>query len=179
MSESASSSTTGSSNTGQTRQHHKEAKSSSKHGVTRKASKSASSKGTSSSRQKPPPFYLFDAPIELRANFMQSQRKLGIPVTHDCNSYHYGETVKGFHPQSLTMDNNNPGCDIQQGAAPVHVQLIDARHGGNRRGTGRVKNEREQKRAQKITELIEQLRVNMENGGWKVEMRSKFHTLSS
>jgi hypothetical protein len=27
--------------------------------------------------------------------------------------------------------------------------------------------------------LIDQLRINMENGGWKVEMRSKFHTLQS
>ena len=59
------------------------------------------------------------------------------------------------------------------------MQLIDARHGSRPGGSGRVKNEREQKRAQKITELIEQLRINMEIGGWKVEMRSKFHTLSS
>ena len=130
------------------------------------------------SQENPPPFYLFDAPIELRANFMQSQRKLGIPITHDCNSYHYGETVKGFHPQ-LALNNANSHTIPQNPtmrAAPV--QLIDARH-GNRPGSGRIKNEREQKRAQKITELIDQLRVNMENGGWKVEMRSKFHTLSS
>jgi hypothetical protein len=126
------------------------------------------------SANNPPPFYLFDAPIELRANFMQSQRRLGIPVINDCNSYHYGETVKGFHPQGINGTNR----DSQQ-PNTVPVQLIDARHGGNRPGTGRVKNEREQKRAQKITELIDQLRVNMENGGWKVEMRSKFHTLSS
>jgi hypothetical protein len=126
------------------------------------------------SANNPPPFYLFDAPIELRSNFMKSQRDLGIPVMNDCNSYHYGETVKGFHPQGINVTNrdvNNPFT--------VPVQLIDARHGGNRAGAGRVKNEREQKRAQKITELIDQLRVNMENGGWKVEMRSKFHTLSS
>ena len=124
-----------------------------------------------------PPFYLFDAPIELRANFEQNQRKLGIPVQHDCNSYHYGEVVKGFHPQQLL--NQQP---YQATGNPPRgaVQLIDARHGNNRQqGSGRVKNEREQKRAQKITELIDQLRVNMENGGWKVEMRSKFHTLSS
>jgi PAS domain-containing protein len=125
----------------------------------------------------PPPFYLFDAPIELRANFELNQRKLGIPVQHDCNSYHYGEMVKGFHPQHLL---NEPPQQAVGQPARGPVQLIDARHGTNsQQGTGRVKNEREQKRAQKITELIEQLRVNMENGGWKVEMRSKFHTLSS
>jgi hypothetical protein len=129
------------------------------------------------SANNPPPFYLFDAPIELRANFMQSQRRLGIPVINDCNSYHYGETVKGFHPQGINGTNGTNGDGNQPFTVPV--QLIDARHGGNRPGTGRVKNEREQKRAQKITELIDQLRVNMENGGWKVEMRSKFHTLSS
>lgn len=131
---------------------------------------------------KPPPFYLFDAPIELRANFVQNQRKLGLPIQHDPNSYHYGETVKGFHPQSLmnqqqvnAMSDNDHVNQIPE--API--QLIDARH-GNLRSTfsGRVKNEREQKRAQKITELIDQLRIDMERGGCKVEVRSKFHTLS-
>ncbi len=134
------------------------------------------------SSTKPPPFYLFDAPIELRANFMQNQRKLGLPIQHDPNSYHYGETVKGFHPQNLmnqeqVMDvaANTQANQIQE--APV--QLIDARHGNLRPSfSGRVKNEREQKRAQKITELIDQLRIDMERGGCKVEMRSKFHTLS-
>lgn len=107
---------------------------------------------------------------------MQNQRKLGIPIHQDCNSYHYGETVKGFHPQHLL--NSKPGHAGHPPRAPV--QLIDARHGNSRlQVSGRVKNEREQKRAQKITELIEQLRINMEKGGWKVEMRSKFHTLSS
>jgi len=124
-----------------------------------------------------PPFYLFDAPIELRANFMQNQRKLGIPIQHDCNSFHYGETVNGFHPQQLLSQQQQRGLGQPRSG---QVKLIDARHGTTRpKGAGRVKNEREQKRAQKITELIEQLRVNMENGGWKVELRSKFHTLSS
>jgi hypothetical protein len=131
---------------------------------------------------KPPPFYLFDAPVELRANFMQNQRKLGLPIQHDPNSYHYGETVKGFHPQSLMNQQqlNSLSAPTQVSQVPeAPVQLIDARH-GNLRATfsGRVKNEREQKRAQKITELIEQLRLDMEKGGCKVEMRSKFHTLS-
>eukprot|EP00539_Tryblionella_compressa_P016799 CAMPEP_0178855524 /NCGR_PEP_ID=MMETSP0746-20121128/23445_1 /TAXON_ID=913974 /ORGANISM="Nitzschia punctata, Strain CCMP561" /LENGTH=1011 /DNA_ID=CAMNT_0020521649 /DNA_START=157 /DNA_END=3192 /DNA_ORIENTATION=- len=149
-----------------------------------------------------PPFYLFDAPIELRANFMQNQRKLGLTIEHDPNSYHYGETVNGFHPQQLLM----AGAVGQQreSGAPTNIfpsgmmdptkvgavaaampklndppQLIDARHGINRRSKGgQMKNEREQKRAQKITELIDQLRIRMEDGGWQVEGRSKFNTLS-
>jgi len=41
------------------------------------------------------------------------------------------------------------------------------------------RNEREQRRAQKIAELIEKLRLSMVKGGWKVEMKSKYHTLST
>jgi len=135
-----------------------------------------------SSGSKPPPFYLFDAPVELRTNFMANQRKLGLPVEHDPNSYHFGESVKGFHPQQVMNQQqlnamvSNSGQVNRIPDAPV--QLIDARHGGVRSASGRVKNEREQKRAQKITELIEQLRQDMEKEGWKVEMRSKSHTLS-
>jgi hypothetical protein len=141
-----------------------------------------------------PPFYLFDAPIELRANFMQNQRRLGLPIQHDPNSYHYGETVNGFHPHQYQLPfgaaaNSNNNASTAGGAAAasngggtVRVpppQLIDARHGNHRKNKGgQVKNEREQKRAQKITELIEQLRLQMEEGGWQVEARSKFHTLS-
>lgn len=133
------------------------------------------SSSSSTSQPQPPPFYLFDAPIELRANYIQNQRRLGIPIQHDCNSYHYGEAVKGFHPQHLKSQQGKPENRPQQLAAPV--KLIDARHGPQY--SGRAKNEREQKRAQKITELIDQLRENMEDGGWKVEMKSKYHTLSS
>mgnify|MGYP000178303154 CR=1 FL=1 len=140
----------------------------------------------------PPPFYLFDAPIELRVNFMQSQRMHGLPVTEDNNSYHYGVAVNGFHPQlsgqgnsSTSMfhhssANNNGSGSSSSGshnASSSTVQLVDARHGN--RKAGRIKNEREQRRAQKITELIDQLREKMETGGWKVEIKSKFHTLSS
>ena len=135
-----------------------------------------------------PPFYLFDAPIELRANFMQNQRRLGLPIQHDPNSYHYGETVNGFHPQQYQLPLGTAAEAAAGGvgvptplrppnATPPH--LIDARHGNHRKNKGgQVKNEREQKRAQKITELIEQLRLQMEEGGWQVEARSKFHTLS-
>lgn len=129
----------------------------------------------------PPPFYLFDAPIELRANFMQNQRRLGLPIQQDPNSYHYGESVNGFHPHQYQVPLGAAASTSPAPSGPA-PPLIDARHGNNRRSkngqVGQVKNEREQKRAQKITELIEQLRLQMEEGGWQVEARSKFHTLS-
>ena len=103
-----------------------------------------------------PPFLLFDAPMELRANFLQSQRAHGLPVVPDNNSFHYSMASTGFHPQQL--------------------QLLDARHVPNAK---RVKNAKEQKRAQQITKLIDELREKMEKDGWKVELKSKFHTLSS
>ena len=40
------------------------------------------------------------------------------------------------------------------------------------------RNEREQLRAKKITELIHEIRSNMEAEGWKEEMKSKYETLS-
>lgn len=42
----------------------------------------------------------------------------------------------------------------------------------------RERNEREQMRAKKITQLIEELRMNMQKEGWKEEMKSKYETLS-
>jgi len=123
---------------------------------------------------------------------MQNQRRLGLPIQHDPNSYHYGETVNGFHPHQYQLPfGATAGAGAGVGAAtggspprPPHnglpPQLIDARHGNHCKSkNGQVKNEREQKRAQKITELIEQLRLQMEEGGWQVEARSKFHTLSN
>jgi hypothetical protein len=162
-----------------------------------RSSKRSSSGKTTTSSSSIPPFYLFDAPIELRANFMANQRKLGLPIEHDPNSYHYGEIVNGFHPHQFV--NNGGGTDGQPPLMPAGLdlaqiaaaagaaapnwkppQLIDARHGTSRRSRGgQMKNEREQKRAQKITDLIEQLRNQMEEGGWQVEGRSKFNTLAT
>jgi hypothetical protein len=143
------------------------------------------SNGAQAATTPPPPFYLFDAPVELRLNFMQSQRMHGLPVTEDSNSYHYGVAVNGFHPQLTGQPNSVTGAGLTTTNTGSHshfsysnsVQLVDARHGS--RKAGRIKNEREQRRAQKITELIDQLREKMEKGGWKVEVKSKFHTLSS
>jgi hypothetical protein len=139
----------------------------------------AKAKKTSKKKDDAPPFLLFDAPCELRQNFMQSQRMLNLPVHQDGNSYHYGMAVNGFHPQlNVATDPIRPLSRDQPILPPgVNVKLLDSRH-KKKRGVGTERNEREQKRAQKITELIEQIRVSMEDGGWKVEMKSKYHTLS-
>ena len=125
--------------------------------------------------QQPPPFYLFDAPIELRTNFLQSQQ---VHSLQDSNALHYGMAVNGFHPQVNAQVNPVlpvPSAAPSSGSFPP---LMDAR-GKKPKKTGKERNEREQKRAQKITELIEKLRVSMEDGGWKVEVKSKYHTLST
>jgi len=132
---------------------------------------------TQQSTKSVPPFYLFDAPCELRTNFIASQRMHNLPISEDNNSFHYGMAVNGFHPQLNAQVNPVlplPGVTLPPGT----VQLVDARSKKNRK-TGKERNEREQKRAQKITELIEKLRISMERGGWKVEMKSKYHTLST
>jgi hypothetical protein len=118
-----------------------------------------------------PPFYLFDAPCELRANFLQSQRMHNLPISEDINAYHYGMSVNGFHPQLNSQ--NNAGA-----RSAVIPRLIDGRANKGRKA-GKERNEREQKRAQKITDLIETIRQRMEKGGWKVELKSKYHTLST
>lgn len=137
--------------------------------------KSGSSSGNSSQKKKAPPFLLFDSPVELRISFNQNQRRLGMPVKHDCNSYHYGESVNGFHPQHLGTTTKHGS---HQGFESANVQLIDGRH-APQATTGRIKNEREQKRAQKITELIDQLGDIMKEGGWDIATKSKYQTLSS
>jgi hypothetical protein len=129
-------------------------------------------------QQQQPPFHIFDAPVELRQSFIQAQRSHGLPVLEDDNSYHFGMTVNGFHPQrsldepflyKLLTANGRP--------LPDPVPVIDARHADA--GSKRLKNAKEQKRAHRISELIDQLRVKMEKGGWKVGIKSKFLTLSS
>jgi hypothetical protein len=105
-----------------------------------------------------PPFLLFDAPMELRANFIQSLKALGLPVLQDNNSYHYNMA-------------------LQNSTTPSNLRLIDARQG--RAYSKRQKNAKEQRRAQEVAQLIEELRVKMEKDGWNVELKSKYHTLSS
>lgn len=158
-----------------------------KHSSTKKSAKSSKRKrnghgssnkrSKSSTNQSSPPFQIFDAPVELRHNFIQSQRAHGLPVLEDNNSYHFGMTVNGFHPQrSLEQPFLYKSLDAKR-PLPNPVPVVDARHadGGNKR----LKNAKEQKRAHRISELIDQLRNKMEKGGWKVGIKSKFHTLSS
>jgi len=111
----------------------------------------------------PPPFMLFDAPCELRYNFAQTQQRYNMPLQVGANDFHYGVPVNGFHPQLNAQEN-----------PPV---MLDARHCPKKASSDR--NEREQKRAHKITELIEDLRVSMIDGGWNVQVKSKYHTLST
>jgi len=73
--------------------------------ITSSGNSGSSSASSSQQTQRAPPFLLFDSPVELRANFNQNQRRLGMPVKHDCNSYHYGEAVKGFHPQHIAAED--------------------------------------------------------------------------
>ncbi|KAL7567747.1 hypothetical protein ACA910_012079 [Epithemia clementina (nom. ined.)] len=149
-----------------------------------------------------PPFMLFDATVELRHNFIQSQRAHGLPVLQDNNSYHFARSSAAVTPPNMqhnhgssSSNNNNNNTTASEGAAsmplPMFVsrpaaafrgpvpRLVDARHGDDNAGNKRIKNAKEQKRAQRITELIEQLRIRMEKGGWKVGIKSKLHTLSS
>lgn len=121
-----------------------------KRGSTTRTSSKASETGA---KDRTPPFLLFDAPIELRHNFMESQRKAGLPVLKDNNSYHF-----------------------RQHSHQAMPRLVDARHGDYSK---RLKNAKEQKRAQKITDLIDQLRNKIEEDGWHVGVKSKLHTLSS
>ena len=123
----------------------------------------SSNAATTASTVRHPPFLLFDAPVELRANFIASQQAHGFPILDDNNAFHYQHPPQ-FSQQLMTVA---PG-----------VHLVDGRHGGIR--NKRVKNEREQKRTQKITDLIDQLRDKMEEGGWKVGgTKSKYATLST
>ena len=133
------------------------------------------------SQNETPPFYLFDAPCELRANFLQAHRQhAAVPTKfQDLNSFHYGMAVNGYHPQMNT--HVNPIIPASLGAAVLpngeHVPLIDGRRKQKNKTTER--NEKEQQRAQKITVLIDKLRNTMEQGGWEVEMKSKYQVLST
>lgn len=136
---------------------------------------SATRNNSSGNRQSLPPFHLFGAPVELRHSFIQSQLNYNMPPLQDNNSYHYGMAVNGFHPQLNALEN--PPVLIDSRYVCVNNGLSeDAVMGGD--SSGKVRNEREQRRAQKITELIENLRLSMLDGGWKVEIKSKYHTLS-
>ncbi len=123
-------------------------------------------------------------------------------------SVHYGMAVNGFHPQVnarvnpvVPLSNNGGIGGATTNAATQHTLAGGAGNGssgtknsrkqakGKANATApgaasthtrnsRERNNREQVRAQKITQLISELRENMEKGGWQGEMKSKYQTLS-
>jgi len=69
------------------------------------------------------------------------------------------------------------------GAGPSGDRNLQTKHistgtSMNHRKNTSDRNEREQRRAQQITELIDELRESMVKAGWKVELKGKYHTLS-
>ena len=123
-------------------------------------------KPASHSYEKQSTFHLFDAPLELRTSFLQAQRAYGIEVDPNDTSNLFGMSVNGFHPQ----EGKFPEADT--------VRMINAPQ-QNEKKDKHLKNVKEQKRAQRITSLIEELRTKMEKDGWTSGLRNKVHTLSS
>ncbi len=64
--------------------------------------------------------------------------------------------------------------DMSVAATSTDMSYNTAVHSRN----SRDRNEREQVRAKKITQLITELRDNMQGGGWREEMKSKYQVLS-
>lgn len=94
---------------------------------------------------------------ELYANFLASQK-----TPQNIDSFSYEMPMPGFASNQETKSRSSR----------VAVNNCTTGNKG-------VKNAKEQKRAQQITNLIEQLRIKMEKDGWKIEVNSKYHTLSS
>ena len=108
---------------------------------------------------------------------------------------HYGVTVNGFHPQVNARVNpvvpgagmshrppslgGAPGTLVRHGQpAVVSSVASSSKPSGSHARSSLERNQREAERAQKITRLITDIRVSMEEGGWKEEMKSKYQTLS-
>merc|ERR1712238_221616 len=98
---------------------------------------------------------------------------------NDPNAFHYGMAINGFHPKLNALVN--PIMPASLGAAILpngkRVELIDGRFRDKKKTTER--NEREQQRAMKITEVIDKLRETMESDGWKCQRKSKYQILCS
>jgi len=78
-----------------------------------------------------------------------------------------------------STDQKSTACNgktaLSSSESNNNITVADASNGAK---SARERNEREQMRAKKITQLIHELRTNMQNGGWKQEMKSKYQTLS-
>ena len=106
---------------------------------------------------------------------------MNIPTLKDSNSFHYNLASNSTRTDAtVCMPSLAPfgsSCVEDISHNGKKVELLDARQKKTKKGNER--NEREQQRAQKITELIDKLRMTMVQGGWKVEMKSKYQTLST
>jgi hypothetical protein len=67
----------------------------------------------------------------------------------------------------------NGNIRISEDADDAHMMM-----GPMQARNSRERNEREQVRAKKITQLITDLRGEMHGGGWRMEMKSKYQVLS-
>jgi hypothetical protein len=72
---------------------------------------------------------------------------------------------------AIAADANDNIRISENADMPMMMGLMHARN-------SRERNEREQVRAKKITQLITDLRSEMHSGGWRVEMKSKYQVLS-
>lgn len=88
-----------------------------------------------------------------------------------------GGTLSGTTTASTDQKSTagNGKTALSSSESNNNITVADA---SNSAKSARERNEREQMRAQKITQLIHELRTNMQNGGWKQEMKSKYQTLS-
>ena len=115
-------------------------------------------------------------------------------------NHHYGMAINGFHPQVnaivnpvvLPLNGSIPTHSVPARAGTTSPGTVKTSNAGKSTGGSSIskaskqkdkkasneRNEREQMRAKKITQLIHEIRSNMEAEGWKEEMKSKYETLS-
>ena len=101
---------------------------------------------------------MFQLPLDLRSNFIEAQRI-------------HGADSRGIVQDPLVVQHHST---IGQGLRPFAKTPCTE----SAKKSVSERNEREQRRAQQITELIDELKETMVKDGWKVEMKGKYHTLS-
>jgi len=88
---------------------------------------------------------------------------------------------------SIAQSSLGPSLGLNQSMVrhqPAVVSSVSSAGRNNQSGSSSharsslERNQREAERAQKITRLITDIKVSMEEGGWKEEMKSKYQTLS-
>jgi hypothetical protein len=105
-----------------------------------------------------------DNPSLIESNLLQ---------THDVFHAPPSELRSNFLEAQRLIQGESNGTFYEQSVNPAG----QTRPKHTRKNTS-VRNEREQRRAAQITELIDELRESMVKAGWKVEMKGKYHTLS-